>query len=184
MLTVCRWQFPSVHRHAMTTCLHVDVPVEACTHGIFQLHWPSPHDHGINTWLHVDVAPAHRQGNFKGLPMTIAIGASADNLSPCRYVHMVHFKFYCLLVTFHWWVPLAHRQSNFKGVPMAIAIGASARYDNLSPCRCAGERMYTWYISMALTMASWPWCQELPGCRCAGGGMPICWCTRETDSDM
>ena len=54
---------------------------------------------------------------------------------------------------------------------MGIAISASAGYDNLPVCRCAGGRMYTWYISIALTIASWAWYEHLPGCRCAGGGM-------------
>ena len=77
---------------------------------------------------------------------------------------MVDLKLLSLLVTLHWWVALAHWHSNFKGLPMGIAIGTSAGYDNLPVCRCASGRMYTWYISIALTIASWAWYEQLPGC--------------------
>ena len=84
---------------------------------------------------------------------------------------MVDFKLYSLLLTLHWWVPPAHRQRNFKGVLMGIAIGALARYENLPACQCAGGRMYTWYISIPLTIAAPAWYEQLPGCQCAGVGM-------------
>ena len=138
-------KLPSAHRHPITTCLHVHVAVVACTHGIFQFHSPLGHGHGMNTWMDVDV--------------------------PVEVCTHSRFQFYSVLVTLHWWVGPTRWHSNFKGVLMGIAIGTSACYDNLPGGRCAGGRMYTWYISIPLTIASWPWYEQLRGCRCAGAGM-------------
>ena len=88
--------------------------------------------------LHWWVTAAHRQSNFKGVPMAIAIAAWAryDNLPACPCASGTMYTWYI-------WIPLTMASWPWS--------------QQLPACRCAGAGMYTWYISIPLTIASWPW---------------------------